>query len=209
MSDAFSGLVLVRGKFHGEPSMHLSFNDYLSASGVNKWLAALGASNAPVPRQNVWNALHFFCGHMPGISIQQALSYISAMDLSVRVEAVTLTTGTRLLAFRRKGAGEFGEFYTQRGASIGRLGTDSEDRSAVSFIVRTEVRALKSVAGPANATWNTASLRARESLTFSPRAFVSSDRTQPTAGMGVLAYGGATQFLIPNSHRYLEIEQRG
>ena len=78
----------------------LSIRDHLSEPGIDKWVAELGCTHAPVPRQNIRTALQFFDIEMPRLEVPDAVGFLAAMDLSERVARVVLRPGERLLGFR-------------------------------------------------------------------------------------------------------------
>jgi hypothetical protein len=173
----------------------LSINDYLSEAGIDKWVAQLGCTNAPVPRQNIKTTLAFFAREMPGLPIPDALGFLAAMDLSKRVAEVILRPGERLLGFRTATESPFKLFFARRGASPHTSGINPEGRGPVSFVVRTPVRALESFTGGAKDTWTR--MAPGQGVTFAPRA------KNP---FGVMAAGGGGQLIIPESYSKLLVE---
>ena len=62
--------------------MKLSYLDHLSQAGIEKWLAEVGVTSAPIPRNNVRITLEFFCRHMGPLPLDKAVNFLRAMDLS-------------------------------------------------------------------------------------------------------------------------------
>ena len=181
----------------------LSINDYLSEAGIDKWVAELGCSNAPVPRRNIKAALSFFAREMPRLPLEDAVGFVSAMDLSRPVGEVTLPQGERLLGFRSGSESPFKLFFARRGASPYTSGIDAGGRRAVHFVVRAPVRVLESFTAGAKDTWTRST--ARQDASVAPRAVKWFGHDY---AFGVFAAGGGKQFVIPDSYSHLLAEQR-
>jgi hypothetical protein len=179
--------------------MALSLNDHLSDAGIDKWVAEIGCTNAPVPRQNIKTALAFFAREMPRLSIDDAVGFLAAMDLSKPVRDVTLRAGERLIGFRTETESPFKLFFARRGASAQTSGINTARRGPVHFVVRTPVRALESNTTGAKDTWTRTAPGQR--LSVSPRAKKGHE-------FGVMAMGGGGQLIIPESYSSLLVEQR-
>lgn len=179
----------------------LSIADYLSDAGVDKWVAELGRTNAPVPRRNVKTALAFFAREMPRLTVADAVGFLSAMDLSKPVREVTLSAGERLIGFRTETESPFKLFFARRGASAHSLGVNTNRRGPVHFVVRTPVRALESWTTGAKDTWTPSASGQRASV--APRAKKWFGRE-----FGVLAMAGGGQLIIPESYNKLLVEEQ-
>jgi hypothetical protein len=177
----------------------LSLQDYRSDAGIEKWIAELGRTNAPVPRQNIATALAFFARAMPRLSVADAVAFLAAMDLSKRVHEVTLPRGERLLAFRSGTESPFKLFFARRGASMHTSGINSASRGVVHFVVREPVTVLESFTTSAIDTWTRPSPGQVASL--APRAKKWFGRE-----FGVMAAGGGGQLIIPESYSHLLVE---
>jgi hypothetical protein len=173
----------------------LSIGDYRSDTGLDKWVAELGCTNAPVPRQGIRTALAFFAREMPGLPVPDAADFLGAMDLSKPVQEVTLRPGERVIGFRTATESPFKLFFARRGASPDMLGVNAAGRSPIHYVVRTPVRALESHTAGAKDTWTRPASRQPASVAPRTRAF------------GVLAGGGAKQLIIPDSYSRLLVEQ--
>jgi hypothetical protein len=171
--------------------MELSLRDFMSDAGVTKWVAALGVTDAPVPRRNIRAALSFFSGHMRHLKPEMALEFIRAMDLTKSVRVVLVAPGERLLAFRRATETPFKLFFARSGASPHRSGIDPTGRSVVHFVARSPFQALESCAAGANDTWSRTTGTA-----IAPR----------TGTYGTLAGGGGLQLIVAESYSRLLIQ---
>jgi hypothetical protein len=181
--------------------MKLSTNDYLSEAGIDKWVAELGCTNAPVPRKNIKTALAFFAREMPLLSVADAVGFLAAMDLSKPVSEILLRPGERLLGFRTGMESPFKLFFARRGASGHGVGINTAGRGPVHFLVRTAVRALRSFTTGAKDTWtrNTPG----QPVSVAPRA-----KKWFGQEFGVMAAGGGEQLIIPESYSNLLVEER-
>lgn len=179
--------------------MTLAILDHASERGIDKWVAELGCTNAPIPRQGIRTALSFFAREMPRLSVNDAVGFLAAMDLSKAVRDVTLAPGTRLIGFRTESESPFKLFFARRGASAHASGINTARRGPVHFIVRTAVRALESFTTGAKDSWTRALPGQRASI--APRA-------QKWFGVefGVMADGGGQQLVIPESYSSLLVE---
>lgn len=175
--------------------MTLSYNDHLSAAGLDKWFKQLNATNAPVPRQNLATILRFFQMHMPRLSTENAVSMINAMDLSRPVRQVQLQTGEELVAFRIGNESQFKLFYARPGASKYNLGVNPAGRSIVRYRVRMPAPALEAYTTGAIDFWT--QTQAGQVTTVVPRANTT----------GVMAFGGDVQLMVPRSFSCLEVIQ--
>lgn len=181
--------------------MSLAIQDFLSDKGLDKWVAELGCTNAPVPRQGIRTSLAFFAREMPRLSVRNAVGFLAAMDLSKPVREMTLHPGERLIGFRTETESPFKLFFARRGASPHSLGINTARRGPVRFVVREPVRTLESSTGPTKDSW-TPTL-AGQSVGVAPRA-------QKWFGkeFGVMVLGGAQQFIIPESFSRLLVEEQ-
>jgi hypothetical protein len=169
----------------------LSLNDHLSEKGLDKWLAQLGVTPAPVPRTNVRVALHFFAQHMMALPAGMALNFLRAMDLSRPVRSLTLSPPEAVIAFRVGNESPFKLFYTRPGASPYGSGINPAGRSIVRFRVRAAAPALKSYTTGAIDVWTVPA--DDQPLTVAPRSNTT----------GFMAAGGGIQLIIPRSHERL------
>lgn len=179
--------------------MPLSLNDHLSEVGLDKWIAEIGCTNAPVPRQNIRTTLAFFSREMPRLPIPDALGFLVAMDLSKPVREVMLPVGERLIGFRTGTESPFKLFFARRGASVHSSGVNPAGRGPVHFTVRTPVRALESSTTGAKDTWTPPA--PGQPATVSPRA-----KKWFGKEFGVMAPGGGGQLIIPESYSELLVE---
>lgn len=180
--------------------MLLSINDYLSDSGIDKWVAELGCTSAPVPRQNIRTALAFFAREMPLLPIADAAGFLAAMDLSKRVSEVMLRPGERVLGFRTGNESPFKLFFARRGASPHNSGINTARRGPVHFVVRTPVRALESFTTGAKDSWTHRTPGQPVSVTPRAKKWFGQE-------FGVMAAGGGGQLIIPGSYSHLLVEE--
>lgn len=179
--------------------MSLSLNDHLSDKGLDKWIAEIGCTNAPVPREGIRTALGFFSREMPSLSIADAVAFVAAMDLSKPVKDVTLQAGDRVIGFRTGSESPFKLFFARRGASMHSSGINSANRGPVHFVIRAPVRALESSTAGTKDTW-TRTLPG-QSVGMAPRA-----KKWFGADFGVMVAGGGGQLIIPDSFSTLLVE---
>lgn len=179
----------------------LSLRDHLSNAGIDKWIAELGCTNAPVPRRNMKAALLFFDTEMPTLPIRDAVSFLAAMDLSRPVEPVFLQPNERLIGFRTGTESPFKLFFARRGQSAEGLGINAAARGPVHFTVRAAVRALESFTTGTIDTW---------SPTHAGQTFAVAPRAKKWFGreFGVMAMAGGRQLIVPESYSSLLVEQR-
>ena len=177
----------------------LSINDFLSDNGIDKWVAELGCTNAPVPRQNIRTALGFFAREMPRLPVADAVGFIAAMDLSKPVGGVTLADGERLVGFRTQTESPFKTFFARRGASPHSSGINTAGRGPVHFVVRARVQALESFTTGAKDTWTP--MTPGQPVSVAPRAHKWFGRA-----FGVIATGGGRQLIIPESYSKVLVE---
>lgn len=181
--------------------MNLSIQDYLSDAGIDKWIAELGCTNAPVPRQGVKTALAFFARAMPNLSIADAVGFLSAMDLSKPVSETTLRPGERILGFRTGSESPFKLFFARRGASPESSGINTAGRGPIHFVVRSPVTALESFTGGTKDSWTRTA--PGQAVGITPRA-----KKWFGKEFGVMVAGGGGQLIIPESYSHLLVEQR-
>ncbi|HTV22565.1 MAG TPA: hypothetical protein VMG12_27945 [Polyangiaceae bacterium] len=174
--------------------MSLSLEDYRSDVGIDKWVAEVGVTDAPVPRRNLRTALAFFRQAMPTLGAAMAANFLRAMDLSRPVHDVMLTPADRVIAFRVGNESPFKLFYTRSGASQHSSGINPHGRSVVRFGVRGSARALESYTTGTLDVWTVPS--DDQPLVFAPRANRS----------GVMVAGGGIQLIIPRSHSVLRVD---
>ena len=178
----------------------LSLKDHLSDVGVGKWIAEIGCTNAPMPRENVRMALRFFDTELPRLPIADAVSFLVAMDLSKPVRRVLLSPGERLIGFRTPTESPFKLFFARRGQSRHSSGINTESRGPVHFTVRAAVPALESFTTGAIDTWTPR--RPGQTLTVAPRA-----KKWFGQEFGVMTIGGGGQLIVPESYSHLVIEE--
>jgi hypothetical protein len=179
----------------------LSIHDYRSEAGISKWVAELGCTNAPLPRQNIATALAFFAREMPLLSPADAVGFLAAMDLSKRVAEVTLRPGERLLGFRTGTESPFKLFFARRGASPHASGINAAGRGPIAFVVRSPVLALESFTAGAKDTWTRTTPGQRVSVAPRAKKWFGQE-------FGVTVAGGGGQLIIPESYSNLLVEQR-
>ena len=179
----------------------LSLQDYQSAAGIEKWIAEIGGTSAPVPRENVRVALSFLATEMPSLSIADAVSFLAAMDLSKSVRRVILKPGERVIGFRTPMESPFKLFFARSGSSPHTLGINTESRGIVRFTVRTAASALES--------WTTGAVDAW-TAPKPGQPLVVALRSKKWFGreFGVVVSGGAGQLIIPQSYSHLLLEER-
>jgi len=174
--------------------MPLSLNDYGSPAALDAWLAQIGVTPAPVPRENVRTALQFFATRMPALDPEMALSFLRAMDLSRPVRLTRLEPGERIIAFRTGSESPFKLFYTRPGASMHTSGINAARRGVTHFKVRVAAPALETFTSGAIDVWTTPA--DGQPTTVYPRG----DTT------GVMVAGGGIQLIIPRSTQVLLVE---
>jgi hypothetical protein len=148
--------------------------------GLEEWIAALGITNAPVPRAGLKVALDYFHFHMPSLPRTLRLAFLKAMDLSQPVKAHTLSPPLEFAAFRKCNEDPFKLFYTKIGTGMQHAGLNPANRSFLRYTLISAVPVLESRCAPALDTWT------------NDRSFF-------------LAAGGAVQYIIPDSFRYLKL----
>ena len=181
-------------------TMSLSLNDYLSDAGIRKWIAEIGCTDAPLPRQGVRAALEFFASHMQALSVRDAVAFLAAMDLSKPVRRVVLQPGDRLIGFRTATESPFKLFFARRGQSAQNVGINSAARGVVHFVVRAAAPALESTTTGAIDTWTPR--HPGQALSVAPRA-----KKWYGVEFGVMTMAGGGQLIIPESSSHLLIEQ--
>ena len=179
----------------------LSLQDHRSEAGLDRWIAELGCSNAPLPRQGIRTALAFMAMRMPALPIADAVAFIAAMDLSKPVNRVTLRQGERVIGFRTGSESPFKLFFARRGASMHASGIHTAGRGPVHFVVRADVEALESSTAGTKDTWTRTA--PGERVGMSPRA-----RKWFGKEFGIMVSGGGGQLLIPESYSSLLVEER-
>ena len=177
----------------------LSIHDHLSERGIDKWVAELGCTSAPIPRQGIKTALAFFAREMTGLPVRDAVGFLAAMDLSKRVREIRLKPGERLIGFRTETESPFKLFFARRGAAAHTSGINTARRGPVHFLVRTDVKALESYTTGAKDTWTSAI--PGQTATFSVRA-----KKWFGVEFGVMAAGGGAQLIIPESYNKLLVQ---
>jgi len=171
-----------------------SLSDHLSALGLARWITALGIPDAPVRREGVRVTLRFLSLHMPTLPIPMALSFMRAMDLSKRVHTPRIQIGEVLAATRTFSESPYKLFFTRVGRSLQNSGINPEGRHTHLFRTIAAFEALESFTSPAIDFWT-------------PRARNGGTTIAPMANtFGVMAAGGNTQLLIPNSASKLRVE---
>lgn len=148
--------------------------------GLEKWIAEIGVSDAPVPRAGIKTALDFFHRQMPESSRSLRLAFLKAMDLSKPVRAITLYPPFMVAAFRLCNEDPFKLFYTKAGTGVGQLAINPTNRAFQRYRVARLVPVLESRCAPALDTW-------------------TNDRRYYLGG------GGGIQYIIPGSFRVLEL----
>ncbi len=179
--------------------MTLSLHDHLNETGLKKWIAELGCTDAPVPQDGIRESLSFFAQSMPTLSIPDAVSFIAAMDLSKPVRAVTLTQGERVIGFRTGFESPFKLFFARRGASMHSSGINTVGRGRVHFVVRSPVRALESSTAGTKDSWS--KMAPGQQVGMTPRA-----KKWFANEFGVMVQGGGGQLIIPESYSNLLVE---
>lgn len=182
--------------------MPLSISDFRSDAGLDKWVAELGCTNAPVPRQGIRTALAFMARELPRLPLADAVGFLAAMDLSKPVREVTLLPGDRVLGFRTGSESPFKLFFARRGASMHSSGINTAGRGPVHFVVRGSVRALESSTTGAKDSWTRTA--PGQGMSLAPRA-----RKWFGQEFGVMVMGGGGQLIIPESYSALLVEAGG
>jgi hypothetical protein len=155
---------------------------FLEGEGYEKWLAELGVSDAPLTRQGLATALRFFHVHLPSLSREACLAFLTGMDLHKPVREVTLAQPAVVVAFRRTNENPFRLFYTKAGTSVHVLGVNPASRTFRRFRMTRPVVVLESRCAAARDTW-----------TDADEAYVAS--------------GGGIHYIIPESYRALQLVQ--
>lgn len=171
----------------------LSFADWMSDKDLQKWVSALGITNAPVPRAGISTALRFFQSQMPMLPVSMALNFLSAMDLSRPVLERTLSMDEKVIAFRHPDESRFKLFYTRPGASKYNSGVNPEGRICVQYSVRNPTPVLESFTTGTVDVWSV--LAPGQQATISVRA----------GKFGFMAMAGGIQLIIPNAVRDLVV----
>jgi hypothetical protein len=179
--------------------MTLSIQDYLSEPGLDKWIAELGCTNAPLPRRGVRAALEFFARRMPRLPLRDAVSFLAAMDLSKPVQETMLRPGERIIGFRTGTESPFKLFFARRGASPVTSGINTNGRGPVHFVVRDPTPALESWTAGTKDTWT--AMAPKQAIGFTPRA-----KKWFGNEFGVFVAGGGSQLIIPESYSHLLVE---
>jgi hypothetical protein len=181
--------------------MSLSLHDYQLDTGVAKWIAEIGCTDAVIPRRNLKVALEFFACQMPELALADAASFLGAMDLSKPVNRVYLQPGERIIGFRTANESPFKLFFARRGSSPHRSGINPAGRGPVHFTVRTTVLALESFTTGTIDTWTPR--QPGQTITIASRA-----RKWFGKEFGVMAMAGGQQLIVPFSYRQMLVEQR-
>jgi len=148
--------------------------------GLEKWIAEIGVTDAPVPRAGVQTALDFFHRQMPESPRTIRVAFLKAMDLSKPVRAITLYPPFVVAAFRLCNEDPFKLFYTKAGTSVAQLAVNPSRRSFQRYRIAQLASVLESRCAPAIDTW-------------------TDDRRYYSGG------GGGIQYIIPWSFRVLEL----
>ena|SRR5688572_21888006 len=172
--------------------MSLSLQDYRSDVGIDKWIAEVGVTDAPLPRRNIRIALSFFSQAMASLPSSMAAHFLRAMDLSKPVVDTVLTRADRIIAFRTGNESPYKLFYARSGASAFSSGINPAGRSVVRFEVRTTARALETHTSGTLDVWT---LPASDQPRFTSVRQLS---------RGVMVAGGGTQLIIPRAHSLLQ-----
>lgn len=180
--------------------MTLSIHDHLSDAGIDKWIAELGCTNAPVPRRGIRTALAFFAHAMPRLSVNDAVGFLAAMDLSKPVVETMLAPGERLLGFRVGNESPFKLFFARRGASAHSSGINTAGRGPVHFVVRSPAKVLESSTGGTKDGWTRTT--PGQGVGVAPRA-----KKWFGKEFGVMVSGGGGQLIIPESYSHLLVEE--
>lgn len=152
----------------------------LDPARPSTWLAALGVTDAPVPRAGVTTALTFFTRFMGSLPPEERLSFIRGMDLHSPVRTIVLSPPAVVAAFRYAAQNPYRLFYTRAGTSPHNLGVNPNGRSFRRFRVIHPVEVLESRCTSARETWTDPDSRA---------AFA----------------GGGIQYVIPRSDQVLSL----
>lgn len=176
---------------------NLSLRDWMSDSGVTKWIQALGIIDAPSRRAGIKTSLQFFQQEMPALPICRAKSFLAAMDLSRKVAPIVLHKGEKVIAFRNRAESEYKLFYTRPGASIYRSGINPHGRIAIQYSVLKITPALESHTTGVIDVWSI------------PAAFQHLSVAPLATDFGVMASGGGVQLVIPAAARNLAITRVG
>lgn len=177
----------------------LSIHDHLSEPGLDRWVAELGCTNAPVPRRNIRTALAFLARELPRLPLADAVGFLAAMDLSKPVAEVTLQPGERIIGFRTGHESPFKLFFARRGASMHASGINTAGRGPVHFVVRSAVRALESSTAGAKDSWTRPAPGQRASMAPRARKWFGQE-------FGVVVAGGGGQLIVPESYAHLLVE---
>ena len=165
------------------------------------WLAQWNGKSAPV-RARVQRALDFHRGHYPDRTEQRLLDELRCIDFSHPVELPSLSPGTVLVGFKDPRVSPYrSAYFTKSGYPVGRLGVADHSRlrttqktldkvqNRYEVIVAIPVgEILESICAPAED---------KHSMPLPP------GQQPPKSARGILAAGGALQYLIPRMTRYL------
>jgi hypothetical protein len=147
----------------------------------DSWLKALSVTLAPATQAAIQTFLGFCTSHMPGLSIDDQLSFLRGIDLHSPVTVVDLEPGTTLAAFRYNTPNPFRLFYAKVGASVHSLGVNPTGRSFRRFRVIHRAKALESRCAAARETWTE---EADHRASFE---------------------GGGTQYMLPKAEHVLQL----
>lgn len=173
----------------------LRLNDYQSDAGLARWIQALGIPDAPVRRAGVKTTLEFLARQMASLPVATAVSFMRAMDLSKPVKVAQIAKGETLVATRTFTESPYKLFFTRVGRSLQNSGINPANRHSVIYTAFLPFTALESFAAPAIDTWTPQSKG--QKTTVAPQANT----------FGVMAAGGNTQLLIPNSASKVRVER--
>ena len=178
----------------------LRLHDHASPSGLARWIALLGITDAPTPRENVRFSLAFFERTMRGLPVGDAMGFLKAMDLSKPVSLYPIRIGAKLIAFRFPHEAEFKLFYTLSGGSPYESGILPDGRQCVQFRARENGEALHSYTTGALDHWS------RYDALPPGSAWHRQKLVSPQLGkIGFLVCGGGPQLLIPRAWSMLDV----
>ncbi len=178
----------------------LRLDDHASPRRLARWIALLGVTDAPIPRENVRFSLAFFERTMRGLPVGHAMGFLKAMDLSKPVSGYPIRIGAKVIAFRFPSEAEFKLFYTLSGGSPYESGILPDGRQCVQFRARATGEALHSYTTGATDHWS------RYDALPPGSAWHRQTSVSPQLGeIGFLVRGGGPQLLIPNAWSMLDV----
>ena len=178
-----------------EISRQLQLTDHVRPDKVALWLDALSIPDAQARREGVTKFLRYCVSSMQGLPVLTAFDFARAIDFSKNVDdACLLKEGDRVIASRQPGESPFKLFYTLPGASVHRSGVIPGDRTTRKFKVKRNATVFKS--HTTGVIDNHSPIPVGAHVSVDPRG---------APPLGVMAWGGNVQLIIPDSALVLDL----